>query len=64
MTPRDRLNHLIENAASTVEPSYHTLDDGSIRVCLGETCGTVSSFHLVEPKVNQLKTIRDFGKSR
>ena len=31
------------------------LADGSIRVCVGNVCGTVSSWHLVEPKANQLK---------
>ena len=31
------------------------LDDGSVRVCVGDVCGTVSSWHLVEPKINQLK---------
>ena len=30
------------------------LDDGAIRVCVGDHCGTVSSWHLVEPKANQL----------
>jgi hypothetical protein len=30
------------------------LDDGCIRVCVGDHCGTVSSWHLVEPKANQL----------
>ena len=43
---------------STVEyPPTETqcLDDGCIRVCVGNQVGTVSSFHLVEPKVNQLR---------
>jgi hypothetical protein len=59
MTPRDRLNSLIESAASSVQPTYQTLDDGSVVVCLGTTCGTVSSFHLVEPKLNQLKALQE-----
>jgi hypothetical protein len=55
MTPRDRLNSLIESAATSVQPILENLSDGSVRVCLGTTCGTVSSHHLVEPKINQLK---------
>ena len=31
-----------------------TLDDGCVRVQVGEYVGTVSSMHLVEPKVKQL----------
>jgi len=54
MTPRDRLNSLVESAATSVQPTCHTLADGSVLVCLGEVCGTVSSFHLVEPKLSQL----------
>jgi hypothetical protein len=57
MTPRDRLNSLVESAASSVQPTCHTLDDGSVRVCIGDTCGTVSSHHLVEPKINQLRQL-------
>lgn len=39
-------------------PSTETecLDDGCIRIRVGDQVGTVSSFHLVEPKVNQLRT--------
>lgn len=59
MTPRNRLNSLIESAATSVQPTYQTLADGSVMVCLGATCGTVSSFHLVEPKVNQLHQLID-----
>jgi hypothetical protein len=57
MTQRDRLNSLIETAASSVQPTLENLSDGCVRVCIGETCGTVSSHHLVEPKVNQLKAL-------
>ena len=57
MTPRDRLNSLIESAATAVQPILENLSDGSVRVCLGTTCGTVSSHHLVEPKLNQLRRI-------
>lgn len=57
MTQRDRLNSLIEAAASSVQPTLENLPDGSVRVCVGDTCGTVSSHHLVEPKVNQLRNL-------
>ena len=55
MTPRDRLNSLVESAATSVSPLLENLSDGSVRVCIGNVCGTVSSHHLVEPKLNQLK---------
>jgi|DEB0MinimDraft_3_1074331.scaffolds.fasta_scaffold01030_9 hypothetical protein len=32
-----------------------TLEDGCVRVQVGDQSGVVSSFHLVEPKANQLK---------
>jgi hypothetical protein len=57
MTHRDRLNSLIESAASSVQPICHTLDDGQVRICIGDTCGTVSSAHLIEPKINQLRQL-------
>jgi len=28
--------------------------DGTIQVCIADICGTVSSWHLVEPKEHQL----------
>lgn len=31
-----------------------SLEDGSVRVRVGDQVGIVSSFHLVEPKANQL----------
>lgn len=37
--------------------SSETLPDGSVRVCLGGLCGTVSSWHLVEPKLAQLRCL-------
>jgi len=55
-SPRQRLNHLVESAATSVQPTWETLDDGCIRVCIGTNCGTVSSHHLIEPKINQLRT--------
>jgi hypothetical protein len=57
MTHRDRLNSLIKSAASSVQPTLENLSDGCVRVCIGDTCGTVSSHHLVEPKINQLKQL-------
>jgi hypothetical protein len=54
-SPRQRLNHLVESAATSVQPTLETLDDGCVKVCIGNHCGTVSSYHLVEPKINQLK---------
>ena len=53
--PRQRLNHLVESAASLVQPTLENLPDGCVRVCIGNNCGTVSSHHLVEPKINQLR---------
>ena len=29
-------------------------DDGMVSICVGDCCGLVSSFHLVEPKEAQL----------
>jgi hypothetical protein len=58
MTPRDRLNSLVESAASSVQPTLENLSDGCVRVCIGDTCGTVSSHHLVEPKINQLRQLK------
>jgi hypothetical protein len=54
---RQRLNNLVESAASSVQPTLETLDDGCVRVCIGANCGVVSSHHLVEPKINQLKAL-------
>ena len=36
-------------------PICKTLEDGSILVRFGHLAGTVSSSHLVEPKINQLR---------
>lgn len=42
---------------TTIPPVEHSvLPDGSIVIRIGDLFGTVSSGHLVEPKVNQLKT--------
>lgn len=32
-----------------------TLPDGSVRITVGDLAGTVSSSHLIEPKVAQLR---------
>lgn len=39
------------------ECALENLPSGEIRVCLGNTCGIVSSHHLVEPKINQLRQL-------
>ena len=39
----------------TMQLNTEILSDGCVRVCLGNRCGTVSSWHLVEPKLNQLR---------
>ena len=43
---------------STVFPLPQTevtqQDDGMVKICIGEFCGWVSSYHLVEVKENQL----------
>lgn len=33
-----------------------SLDDGCVQVKVGDQSGVVSSYHLVEPKANQLRT--------
>lgn len=38
-------------------PTYYQLEDGAIRICFGDVCGTVSSWHLVPPKVQQLRKL-------
>ena len=55
-TPRDRLLSTVEQAAHSLEPLITNLDDGCVRICIGSVCGTVSSHHLIDPKVNQLRT--------
>lgn len=39
------------------DATHETLPDGSIRVCLGGVCGTVSSWHLVAQKERQLERL-------
>ena len=43
----------------TAEPTITQLEGDCIRVCLDGSCGFVSSFHLVEPKLNQLRAAND-----
>jgi len=35
-------------------PSLVTLEDGRLEITVGNTKGWVSSFHLADPKINQL----------
>jgi hypothetical protein len=56
-SPRERLNNLVESVATSVQPTLETLDDGCVSVCIGTVCGTVSSHHLIDPKINQLRTL-------
>lgn len=39
----------------TPASEFEALMDGSVRVRVGDQVGVVSSFHLVEPKANQLR---------
>lgn len=36
-------------------PTTETLPDGCVKVCIGARCGIVSGWHLVVPKINQLR---------
>lgn len=40
------------------EPSIQTLEDGTVRIEWQGQIGFVSSFHLVEPKLRQLKAAK------
>ena len=42
------------SASPTPAAKIRTLDDGCVRIQVGEYVGTVSSMHLVEPKIKQL----------
>ena len=42
------------SVSPTPEVKIRTLDDGAVRVQVGEYVGTVTSLHLVEPKIKQL----------
>ena len=39
------------------ETITHILEDGCVCVIVGDITGVVSSFHLVEPKANQLRKV-------
>ena len=43
----------------TMEPIIEQLDEetGMIRITLGDVHGYVSSWHLIDPKVNQLRAL-------
>jgi hypothetical protein len=41
----------------STDHTTETLPDGAIRVCVGDRCGTVSSWHLVEGKAAQLRQL-------
>lgn len=43
------------SAVPSQAPKYLQHEDGSVRICIGEACCTVSSWHLVEPKIKQLE---------
>ena len=52
----DRITLAYNNV--TAEPSITQLEGDCIHVCLTpDNCGYVSSFHLVEPKLNQLRSL-------
>ena len=36
-------------------PKIRVLNDGSVQISIGEVSGTVSSHHLIEPKLRQLR---------
>ena len=42
------------STSPTPGAKIRTLDDGCVRIQVGEYVGTVSSMHLVEPKIKQL----------
>lgn len=50
-------DHKVENLAAnhgfTVSTTRNA--DGSITICVGDVCGTVSSDYLTVPKINQLR---------
>jgi hypothetical protein len=44
----------MSNLTPIPEPTHLVHADGTIQVCIADICGTVSSWHLVEPKEHQL----------
>ena len=56
-TPRDRLQATIEQAATALEPVITNLDDGCVKVCVGNNCSVVSSHHLVPDKLPHLRSL-------
>ena len=59
----DAGSHRLADATLNPMTTYRTfvLPDGCIRIWVGNYCGTVSSWHLVEPKVQQLLRLNDVG---
>ena len=47
-------NHGVPSVTELPPVETESLEDGCVRVRVGDQMGTVSSFHLVEPKANQL----------
>ena len=41
-------------ALTVPEPIIHQHEDGCITITVGDLSGTVSSYHLLDPKINQL----------
>lgn len=39
-------------------PTTEQLPDGAVRVCVGDRCGIVSGWHLLVPKINQLRQVQ------
>ena len=56
-TPRDRLLSTVEQAAQALEPVITNLDDGCVKVCVGNNCSVVSSHHLVPDKLPHLRSL-------
>ena len=59
---RARITSPLPAAADTIsadQVDITNLPDHAIRVCLGGLCGTVSSHHLVTPKINQLMRLAE-----
>jgi hypothetical protein len=47
----------MSNLTPIPEPTHLVHVDGTIQVCVADICGTVSSWHLVEPKEHQLTAL-------
>jgi len=49
---------MMKSPSDTPAMVVQMLPDGCVRITVGEVIGTVSSYHLVEPKVRQLRQLR------